>query len=126
MKTASACSVLVMLSASVVTADVPVPATTQALTESPFVEVDPFVQVKGMGRGVNILSADPIWRNFANARFKEKHFGVIHDGGFQTVRVNLGAFRHMNAKNELDAAWLTSLDWVIKNAAGGSFECDCG
>ena len=69
-----------------------------------------------MGRGVNILGADPLWRNIADAHFKERHFSVIHDGGFQTVRANLAAFRHMNVQNELDPAWLSTLDWVVKNA----------
>ena len=84
--------------------------------ESGFTPLDPFEQVKTMGRGVNIIGYDPIWRNFANARFKERHFNVIHEGGFQTVRVNLQAFRHMNTRNELEPAWFTTLDWVINNA----------
>jgi endoglucanase len=32
------------------------------------------------------------------------------------VRVNLQAFDHMDAKNQLDPAWLKTLDWVVKNA----------
>jgi endoglucanase len=90
--------------------------TTLKAPQTAFTPLDPFEQVKQMGRGVNILGYDPIWRNFANARFKERHFKTIHDGGFQTVRVNLQAFRHMNTQNELDPAWFTTLDWVIKNA----------
>ena len=95
-------------------------AENQVSTPSPsasrFTPLDPFEQVKQMGRGVNILGYDPIWRNVANARFKERHFQKIHDGGFQTVRVNLQAFRHINPQNQLDPAWLTTLDWVIKNS----------
>jgi endoglucanase len=93
-------------------ADAPVPTTMNA-PETPF---DPFDQIKSMGRGVNILGYDPLWRNPANARFKDRHFAIIHDGGFQTVRVNLQAFRHMNAQNELAPTWFTTLDWVIKTA----------
>ena len=81
-----------------------------------FLPVEPFEQVKAMGRGVNILGYDPLWRSFETARFKERHFQRIHDGGFQTVRVNLQSFRHMNAANQLDATWFKTLDWVVKNA----------
>src|SRR5271170_5834509 len=90
--------------------------TSFAAGETSFTPLDPFDQIKTMGRGVNILGYDPIWRNFAHARFQQRHFTIIHDGGFQTVRVNLQAFRHMNTQNQLDPAWLTTLDWVIKIA----------
>jgi endoglucanase len=78
--------------------------------------VDPFDQVKKMGRGVNILGYDPFWRDEAKARFKKEHFQRIREGGFQTVRVNLHAFRHMDADNQLSPAWLKKLDWVVNNA----------
>jgi endoglucanase len=100
-------------------AALPALAAETAPTSNPqpaFTPLDPFTQVQQMQRGVNIIGYDPIWRNFANARFKERHFAKIHDGGFQTVRVNLQAFSRMNAQNQLDAAWLTTLDWVVKNA----------
>jgi endoglucanase len=84
--------------------------------QSAFTPLDPSDQVKQMARGVNILGYDPIWHNFADARFKQRHFAVIHDGGFQTVRVNLQAFRHMNAQNQLPPAYLATLDWVVQNA----------
>ena len=67
--------------------------------------MDPFDQVKRMGRGVNILGYDPIWRDLSKARFKESHFKRIREGGFQTVRVNLQAFRHMDAEDRLSPAW---------------------
>jgi len=78
--------------------------------------VDPFDQVKRMQRGVNIIGYDPIWKNFSKARFKEKHFKLIHDAGFQTVRINLHALGHMGAANQLDPEWMTTLDWAVKNA----------
>ncbi len=78
--------------------------------------VDPLEQIVQMRRGVNIIGYDPIWEDFAKARFQERHFKRIHDGGFQTVRVNLQAFKHMDAQNQLDPAWLKTLDWVVKNA----------
>ena len=61
-----------------------------------FTPVDPFEQVKQMGRGVNIIGYDPLWNDFAKARFQARHFQLIHDGGFQTVRVNLQVFGHMD------------------------------
>jgi endoglucanase len=73
-------------------------------------------QVTAMRRGVNIVGYDPLWKHFDKARFHERHFQLIHEAGFQTVRVNLQAFGHMNAQNQLDPAWLQTLDWVVKNA----------
>jgi endoglucanase len=78
--------------------------------------VEPIAQVKQMGRGVNILGYDPLWRDAEKARFKERHFQRIREGGFQTVRVNLQAFSHMDAENRLDPAWLKTLDWVVASA----------
>ena len=80
--------------------------------------VDPFVQIKRLGRGVNILGYDPIWDDFHKARFKERHFQLIHDAGFQTVRINLHALQRLNASNgyKLDGAWLKTLDWAVKES----------
>ncbi len=77
---------------------------------------DTFNQVATMRRGVNIIGYDPLWKDFAKARFHERHFKLIHDAGFQTVRVNLQAFAHMDSQNRLKPAWLKTLDWVVKNA----------
>ncbi|MGA2182858.1 MAG: glycoside hydrolase family 5 protein [Bryobacteraceae bacterium] len=79
-------------------------------------QMDPFAQIEKMRRGVNIVGYDPLWKDFAKARFHERHFQLIHEAGFQTVRVNLQAFGHMDAQNRLDPAWLKTLDWVVKNA----------
>lgn len=80
--------------------------------------VDPFVQIKRLGRGVNVLGYDPIWDDFHKARFKERHFELIHDAGFQTVRINLHALQRLNADNgyRLSDAWLKTLDWAVTNA----------
>jgi endoglucanase len=79
-------------------------------------QIDPFAQINKMGRGVNIVGYDPLWDDFARARFHERHFQIIHEAGFRTVRVNLQAFGHMDEQNRLDPAWLKTLDWVVKNA----------
>lgn len=78
--------------------------------------VDPHEQVRRMARGVNIIGYDPLWRDPAQARFKDEHFRIIHEGGFQTVRVNLHAFAHMDVGNQLDPAWMKTLDWVVDRA----------
>ncbi len=79
-----------------------------------------FEQVKRLGRGVNILGYDPIWDNFKDARFKEKHFKLIHDAGFGSVRINLHALQRMGPAPayKLDEKWLATLDWAVKNALG--------
>ena len=81
-----------------------------------FVPTDPAAQVERMGRGINILGYDPLWLDPARARFRARDFARIHDAGFQTVRVNLYAFSHMDTLNNLDPRWLSTLDWVIQNA----------
>lgn len=80
--------------------------------------VDPFVQTQRLGRGVNILGYDPIWDDFQKARFKERHFQLIHDAGFQTVRINLHALQRLHADSgyQLSEAWLKTLDWAVTNA----------
>lgn len=80
--------------------------------------VDASAQVKRLGRGVNILGYDPIWKNADQARFKERHFKLIHDAGFQSVRINLHALRRLNEANgyKLGDAWLKTLDWAVHGA----------
>lgn len=56
-------------------------------------------QAREMGRGLNILGYDPLWRDPTKARFQPRHFVAIRDGGFQTVRINLQAFSHMDGEN---------------------------
>ncbi len=78
--------------------------------------LDPFKQVKQMRRGVNIIGYDPIWKDFEKRRFQEKHFKLIKEAGFQTVRMNLHGFDHMDATGKLDDSFFTTLDWAVKNA----------
>jgi endoglucanase len=87
-----------------------------AAQPSGFVPVDPAAQVQSMRRGVNIIGYDPLWRDFSKARFQERHFQRIHDAGFQTLRINLQAFSHMDADNRLSPTWFETLDWVVEKA----------
>jgi endoglucanase len=84
--------------------------------------VDPFKQVKQMRRGVNIIGYDPLWKNFDEGRFKERHFKLIKKSGFQTVRINLHGFDHMDATGKLDESFLQTLDWAVKNALSSKLQ----
>jgi endoglucanase len=85
---------------------------------SQFKPLDAFEQNHRLGRGVNIIGYDPLWRSRAEARFQEKHFQLLKEAGFQSVRVNLAPFRHMDSTNgwKLRRSWFETLDWVIGNA----------
>jgi endoglucanase len=89
-----------------------------AFPGGPAPSADPFGQVKRLGRGVNILGYDLIWDHFKDGRFKEKHFRLIREAGFQSVRINLHALQRMDAGNgyKLDESWLKTLDWAVKSA----------
>ena len=80
--------------------------------------LSPADQVKGMTRGVNIVGYDPLWRDASKARFKPRHFKIIREGGFNSVRIVLGAFRFMNDKNELPASWFATLDELLVHSLG--------
>jgi endoglucanase len=73
-------------------------------------------QVAQMKRGVNIVGYDPLWQDPAKGRFKPRHFKIIKDGGFDTVRINLYGFRHMNDKLEMSPAWYATLDGLVNEA----------
>ena len=76
-----------------------------------------YQQVKRLGRGVNIIGYDQIWNDFGQGRFKEKHFKLLKEAGFQHVRINLHAFRHMEGPdNQLPPSWFKTLDWAVDNA----------
>jgi endoglucanase len=79
---------------------------------------DAFAQNQRLGRGVNILGYDPIWRSREQARFKAEYFQKLKAAGFSSVRINLHAFRHMNATNgwTLQPGWFEVLDWAVNGA----------
>lgn len=81
-----------------------------------FQPIDPHVQAQQMQRGVNIIGYDPLWKEGGKARFQAKHFRIIKEGGFNTVRVVLQSFDHMDANNQLSEQWLKKLDWVVEEA----------
>jgi endoglucanase len=79
---------------------------------------DAFEQNRKLGRGVNILGYDPIWRSRDQGRFQARHFRLLKEAGFNSVRVNLQPFRQMNAANgyALSESWFAVLDWAIREA----------
>ncbi len=77
---------------------------------------DPFEQNRRLGRGVNILGYDPIWEDASLARFKDRYFKMIREGGFDSVRINLHPFRHMDAAYKLSESWLATLDRAVRGA----------
>lgn len=77
-----------------------------------------FEQNKRLGRGVNIIGYDPLWRSRDKARFQERHFALIQEAGFNSVRINLHPWRDrkIDAQNRLSPDWLETLDWAVNQA----------
>ena len=80
--------------------------------------VDAFEQNRRLGRGVNIIGYDPIWRARDQARFQAKHFRLLKEAGFDSVRINLHPFRSMGRDKNwaLGSEWLKTLDWAVEQA----------
>jgi endoglucanase len=79
---------------------------------------DAFAQNRMLGRGVNVLGYDPIWKDLGGARFKREDFAVIRAGGFDSIRVNLYPFARMGDAPDyrLDASWWRTADWIVAQA----------
>ncbi|NOS70018.1 MAG: glycoside hydrolase family 5 protein [Verrucomicrobia bacterium] len=79
---------------------------------------DAFAQNQRLGRGVNILGYDPIWRSREQGRFKVEYFQKLKAAGFNSVRINLHAFRQMDATNSwaIKPSWFEVLDWAVNEA----------
>ena len=92
------------------------PAAEKPVFAQPFAPIDAFAQKDAMGRGVAVLSEDPGWSDPAKARFTPRHFKLIHDAGFNTVRMVLTSFNHMDASLTLDPKWLARLDTMVEAA----------
>ena len=65
-----------------------------------------------LGRGVNIIGYDPLWRARDQARFQEKHFRLLKEAGFNHVRVNLHPFRHMDGDKNWELPGTGSRRWT--------------
>ena len=75
-------------------------------------------QNKRLGRGVNVIGYDPLWRSRAEARMQDKHFRLSKEAGFDHVRINLHPFKFMGDAPDyaIDPAWLEKLDWAVAQA----------
>jgi endoglucanase len=90
----------------------------RAQAPTPRPGVDPFEQNRRLGRGVNVLGYDPIWRDREHGRFHVKYFAMLKEAGFQSIRVNLHPFSFMSPTNNwrLSSDWIQTLNWVLVNA----------
>ena len=75
-------------------------------------------QNRRLGRGMNILGYDPIWGPVPGAAFREEHFRLIREAGFQSVRICLFPFRDGRCTHDgwLNDAWIDKVDWAVKQA----------
>lgn len=82
--------------------------------------MDMFKQNERLGRGVNILGYDPVWKNRFTGRMRSEHFRLIASVGFNSVRIALHPFRDaaMVEGNRLSEEWLETLDWAVEQALG--------
>jgi len=69
-------------------------------------------------RGVNVLGYDAYWTDESKRVFQWRQFGDIRKAGFDSVRVNLQAFKYMDSRNRLQPQWLAKLDDVVRHAQG--------
>lgn len=73
-----------------------------------------------LGRGVNVIGYDPLWRDRSRARFEAGFFRMIREAGFTHVRINLHPFRD-NPRREpgelvLRPEYLETMDWAVDHA----------
>ena len=77
-----------------------------------------FKQNAQMGRGMNVLSADPMWKSPRKGRMTERHFALIKAAGYGNVRIPIHPFRFATDQENftLDPKFFTTLDWAIRTA----------
>lgn len=77
-----------------------------------------FRQNEKLGRGVNIIGYDPLWKDPLNARMKDKHFKLIKEAGFDNVRIVIGPFKFsMNdSLYTIRPEFFKTLDWAINES----------
>lgn len=77
--------------------------------------IDAFQQNARLGRGVNILGWDSVWQDRARGNFKDVHFKLIREAGFNHVRINLHPLRDgkPDANGKLRDEFFSTMDWAI-------------
>jgi endoglucanase len=79
--------------------------------------MDSFKQNERLGRGVNIMGYDPVWKNKFMARMKDEHFRLIRGVGFNSVRIALHPLRDgAMGIGEISKGWLEILDWAVEQS----------
>jgi endoglucanase len=71
-----------------------------------------------LGRGMNILGYDPVWKSRSMARMQDKHFRIIKEAGFSNVRIPLHPFRDggIDEKHRITNSWFETLDWAVERS----------
>ncbi len=70
-----------------------------------------------LGRGVNVLGYDAIWKHREQGRFRAEHFRAIRQAGFSHVRINLHPFRdNRDDGGKIRDDYLKTLDWAVDQA----------
>ena len=84
----------------------------------PLMALDVFQQNARLGRGVNILGWDGLWQDRARGKFKDVHFQLIREAGFNHVRINLHPLRdgQPDAHGKLRDEFFNTLDWAVDQA----------
>ena len=78
---------------------------------------DAFTVNSRLGRGVNVLGYDLIWRHREQGRFRAEHFRAIRQAGFSHVRINLHPFRDNRGDGgKIRDDYLKTLDWAVDQA----------
>jgi len=79
---------------------------------------DIYRQNERLGRGVNIIGYDPLWKSMSRARMQDKHFELVKEAGFDNVRIPLHPFRDagIDEKNKITETWFEALDWAVKQS----------
>jgi endoglucanase len=79
--------------------------------------MDAFKQNAKLGRGVNIIGYDPLWKDSSLARMKEEHFKLLKDAGFSNVRIVISPFKFsIDSAYLINPSFFNTLDWAIKAA----------
>jgi len=87
------------------------------LPGQPFTPIDPYAQVAEMKGGVNVWVDELRPDEPPHAPFvPSRHFKIIRDGGFSTVRLVLATFDHMDGSLKLDAQYLARIDEFVTAA----------
>ncbi|MEM2961086.1 MAG: glycoside hydrolase family 5 protein [Candidatus Bathyarchaeia archaeon] len=80
--------------------------------------MDVYEQNRRLGRGMNILGYDPVWKSRSKARMRDKHFRLIKEAGFNSVRIPLHPFRDaaIDERHRIVETWFETLDWAVEQS----------